>query len=71
MRRVGDGLKELQDRLAEKLFGQTMTEAKEKKVCIMCKRPVEGLEGVDAREYETSGLCPKCFGECTRERDEI
>jgi hypothetical protein len=71
MRRVGDGLKELQDRLAEKLFGQTMTEAKEKKVCIMCKRPAEGLTDVDAREYEISGLCPKCFEECTREQNGV
>ena len=58
--------KELQnflDKFAKKSFGRSTTEAKEKKVCVFCGKPIKMEDFKDQlsiKEYEISGLCQKC-----------
>jgi len=65
--------KELQsflDSFAKKAFGMSQTEAKEKKVCPFCHKPIKMEDFKDklsVKEYGISGMCQKCqddtFGE--------
>lgn len=51
--------------LAERAFGMTRPEAHRLGLCVRCKRDVSPahLTDVDAKEYEFSAICPKCWGE--------
>jgi hypothetical protein len=48
---------ELKDKMAKDLYGRTLTEAWEARVCVCHGDPVDemNLAGRDAREYEISG----------------
>jgi len=49
------------DSIAKKTFGESLSEAHEKKICVQCKKQVgEILDTIERREYEISGLCPFC-----------
>jgi len=58
--------KELQnflDGFAKKAFGRSPAEAKEKKICVFCGKPIKMEDFKDPlsiKEYEISGLCQKC-----------
>ena len=58
--------KELQnflDGFAKKAFGRSPTEAKEKRVCVTCGKPIKMEDFKDQlsiKEYKISGLCQKC-----------
>lgn len=57
-------LQEFKDSMAKDLFGMTLTEAHEKKVCVDCKAEMwklDGLADIDRKEWHISGLCPVCF----------
>jgi len=61
-------LQDFKDKLSKEVFGRTAPEAQKKSVCVCCGDLVDPLElsDLDWREYEISGLCPKCFEEITR-----
>ena len=51
------------DGFAKKAFGRSTTEAKEKKICVICGKPIKMEDFKDQlsiKEYEISGLCQKC-----------
>ena len=58
--------KELQsflDNFTKKAFGMSQTEAKEKKVCPFCHKPInveDFRDELSIKEYGISGLCQKC-----------
>ena len=58
--------KELQnflDGFAKKAFGISQTEAKEKKVCPFCHKPInmeDFKDPLSIKEFRMSGLCQKC-----------
>lgn len=58
--------KELQsflDNFAKKAFGQSQTEAKEKKVCVFCGKGIkmeDFRDELSVKEYGISGFCMKC-----------
>ena len=59
-------LQEFKDKTATSAFGMTKSEAHAKGICIDCKEPVNILEllelsPIDAKEYQISGICPKCW----------
>ena len=51
--------------LAERVFGITRPEAHRLGCCVRCRRDVEpsSLAAEDAREYEFSAICPRCWDE--------
>jgi hypothetical protein len=57
-------LQEKVDSLAEKTFGESLTEAQKKKICVQCKKEAgEISDPMAKKEYEISGLCPSCQDE--------
>ena len=59
----GGQMQDFKDRIAQELYGITITEAKEKGICLSCKEEAipkcYSKEGKS--EYLISGLCEKCF----------
>lgn len=58
-------LDRLVNTFAKELYGQTLTKAHEKEICIACNRNMKDFKfpiEEDRIEYGLSGLCPKCFG---------
>lgn len=49
---------------AKKNFGRSLSEAKQKKVCVICGKKVnlkiEFRDRLSLKEYKISGLCQKC-----------
>ena len=66
---MSNPLQDLKDSLSKGLYGMTSTEAREKGVCVQCKKKV--VTGVNVfteaghREYHISGLCEVCFDSIT------
>ena len=60
-------LKDFQDDLSKKVFGQTKEEGQKKGLCINCKEPALAncYSAAGRREYQISGLCEKCFDKIT------
>lgn len=58
-------LAEFKEKMAMSLFGMTKTEAHKKGICVKCKLPIKDftLTERDEKEYNISGLCPKCFSD--------
>jgi hypothetical protein len=66
-------LQQLQDNLANEIFGQTKAQAQDKNVCISCNQPIyiqwdskaQGpgrvYSSAGEKEYSLSGLCEYCF----------
>lgn len=57
------GMQKFLDSFAKKAFGRSATEAKEKKICVFCGKPIKMEDFKDRlsiKEYEISGLCQKC-----------
>lgn len=52
----------LQDRIANSIHSMTITDALRLKVCIDCKKNVEGSfrDDLSVKEYGISGLCQEC-----------
>jgi len=59
-------MKEIKNLLAKGLWGMSIDEAHEKRLCISCKKLIDDIgfpTEADRKEYEISGLCYKCFRE--------
>ena len=57
------GIQNFIDKFAEKSFGRSQTEAKEKKICVFCSEEIKMEDFKDQlsiKEYGISGLCQKC-----------
>jgi ribosomal protein S18 len=57
------GIQNFIDKFAEKSFGRSQTEAKEKKICVFCGEKIKMKDFKDQlsiKEYGISGLCQKC-----------
>lgn len=52
---------QLANLLAKDLFNMTMQEAREKQICINCKKPPTYKTEAGRKEYELSLLCEPCF----------
>ena len=51
------------DTFAERAFGRSQTEAKEKNLCVFCGKEIKMEDFKDQlsiKEYSISGLCQKC-----------
>jgi len=51
------------DNTAKKVFGKSLTEAMEEKVCVFCHEPINMNDFKDmlsVKEYSISGICQKC-----------
>ena len=47
--------------IAKAMFGMTVSEAKEKAVCVICKGDASSFrDELSRKEYTISGLCQKC-----------
>lgn len=57
--------KEVAERIAKQLYGETLEDVIPKGICIQCKQDALKNCYSDAgrREYRISGLCEKCFDE--------
>jgi len=58
-----EGMQKFLDSFAEKAFGRSQTEAKEKGVCVYCGKSIKMEDFKDKlsiKEYGISGLCQKC-----------
>jgi uncharacterized CHY-type Zn-finger protein len=54
-------IQKLINELAKRMFGRTMTEAFEGKICVCCGEKVTAFrDRLSAKEYGISGLCPVC-----------
>jgi len=62
----GQALEDLKDRTARAAFGMTISDAHERKMCIMCKKKPDLSKPVNAQEYKQSALCDSCFDEITK-----
>ena len=64
-------LQEFKDAIAKDVFGMTKDEALEQQKCIHCKDIVDPSQWaeIDQREFQISGLCPKCWNEITGDSD--
>jgi len=57
-------LDDLKDYLSVRLFGMTRKEARERGICVNCRKAVSQIEfssELRRSEYRASGLCPECF----------
>lgn len=51
------------DSFQRETFGIDMTEAMQKRTCVICKKPVTKFSSdIVAREYVLSGMCEECQG---------
>lgn len=49
------------DQLAQSLFGATVTDAEQRKICVKCKASAEHFkDATSAKEYQISALCQTC-----------
>ena len=57
------GMQEFLDNVATGSFGISITYALNNNICVSCKKPIDflNMKPIDVKEYEISGLCPKCF----------
>lgn len=53
------------DAMTEKMYGITLYQAINDKICVDCKQDTSELDGVDLKEFLISGLCPTCFNRLT------
>ena len=62
-------LNEFKEQVAKSTFGMTVKEAREKGICINCKKPalVRCYSEAGAKEYKISGMCEMCFDEIMKE----
>ena len=63
------------DGIALRLFGMTRDDARQKLVCVKCKKGLEELAfadwpEADRLEYRISSLCPSCFHRATDEPED-
>ena len=56
-------LDEFKQAMARQMYGMTIAEANEAKICISCKEKVWQLidKDIEWREWKISALCPNCF----------
>jgi hypothetical protein len=77
-RTVMNFLDKMLDELAAEQFGMTLTEAREKRVCISCKESIYNEDGITSndklfftpqgvREWTISAMCEKCFDEAFKD----
>ena len=56
---------QLAETVARMLFGMSTSDAKEKKICIQCKKKKssfwKGIKKLERQEYGISALCPSCY----------
>ena len=60
---IVEALQKVADVFAERLFGIPLTQAHSEMICIDCRKyigPKEFKDELSRKEYEISGLCPKC-----------
>ena len=62
-KRCGETMQELQNRWSKELFGMSISEAQEKKICLCCKEEAlpRCYSNAGVTEYSISGLCEICF----------
>lgn len=49
------------DDFAKRAFGRTVTESKEKNICVICGKPADKFrDPLSAKEHSISGLCQAC-----------
>lgn len=56
-------LTKFKDKLAKDSFGRTLSESKEKNICVMCGASCEHddfKDDLSRKEYSISGICQKC-----------
>ena len=54
-------MRSFSDSLANSLFGRTLTEAHEKRVCVICGKPATKFKDqLSVDEYRIIGTCQKC-----------
>lgn len=64
---ISNPLQEMKNKMAEGLFGMSISTAHEQKICISCKDSIGRVlqdsmnYELDMREWKISGLCPNCF----------
>lgn len=58
---MNDKLQEFKDSMAKSAFGMTKAEAREKGLCISCKKPPTFYSAAGRAEYGISGMCEPCF----------
>lgn len=62
-------VKEVADRVADWLYGMTITEALDRGLCIRCHDIPRFYSEAGKREYTISGLCEYCFDELTEGKE--
>lgn len=60
-------LQELKDGIARNLFGMTIKDAIQQRICIDCKKSPKFYSEAGRREYLISGLCEPCFDRITKD----
>ena len=66
----GNALQELKDSSARMAFGMTSASARDRGICLMCKKKPDLTKRIDRDEYAISALCGTCFDEITKISDE-
>lgn len=56
-------LEALRDYVAQNIWGMSLTEAHEQRICIACRKNVDDIDmnALDQQEWERSGMCPPCW----------
>ena len=62
----GDDLQDLKDSSARAAFGMTAHDAREREICIMCKKKPDLSKKIDRDEYAITALCNICWDEITK-----
>jgi len=60
----GSEMKEIKNIFTKGLWGISIDEAHERRICISCKKSIDAIgfpTEADKREYMISGLCHRCF----------
>ena len=56
-------VKDFQNMVSKSFFGTTVSEARGKNICVICKNPCNPenfKDDLSRQEYQISGMCQKC-----------
>jgi len=72
MQHISTNLNSLKDSISKSIFGTSLSEAKERGICIQCKEPAlaKCYSPCGIREYQISGMCEQCFDSLFAEGDD-